>query len=320
MRFSKFIRKSRPASSVNGITCTTEELLDLRHTARSLIGKSHQKAYSIMAGNTLSKFRGRGMDYAESRIYTPGDDIRSIDWRVTARSGKTHTKLYSEERDCPVMTLVDFSPSLYFGTKEAFKSVIAARLAATVAWTAAFNSDRIGGILQTPQEKFELRPQAGRKGVLTLIHALVKATKPPVSESSNSSLEQILHNGMRTIRPGSRIFLISDFYHHDHNLERNLSRLRRHNDLILCQIIDPLELKAPPPGLYNISNGRDQAQLSTKASAVRKAYSEKFNQRRENLSCIAGNLKIPYLKVVSGDDIAGIMRRGLSLKQTVSRA
>ena len=316
MRFSKIFRKPRP-SSVNGITCTTEELLDLRHMARSLIGKSNQKAYSIMAGSTLSKFRGRGMDYAESRIYTPGDDIRSIDWR--ARSGKTHTKLYAEERDRPVMTLVDFSPSLYFGTREAFKSVIAARLAATVAWTAAFNSDRIGGILMTPQERFDLRPQAGRKGVLALIHALVKATKAPVAENPDSSLEQVLHHGMRTIRTGSRIFLISDFYHYEQNLERNLSRLRRHNDLVLCQIIDPLELEAPPPGLYNISNGRDQAQLNTKASTIRKAYSEKFNERRENLSRIAANLKIPYLKVVSGDDIAGIMRRGLSLKRTVNR-
>ena len=318
MRFSKFLKKSRP-SSVNGITCTTEELLNLRHMARSLIGKSNQKAYSIMAGSTLSKFRGRGMDYAESRIYTPGDDIRSIDWRVTARSGKTHTKLYAEERDRPVITLIDFSPSLYFGTKEAFKSVIAARLAATVAWTAAFNGDRIGGTLLTPQEKFDLRPQAGRKGVLTLIHALVKATKPPAPNNSESSLEQVLYHGIRTIRPGSRIFLISDFYQHDQHLERNLNRLCRHNDLILCQIIDPLELKAPPPGLYNISNGRDQARLDTKTATVRKSYSERFDARRKNLSRIAGNLKLPYLKIVSGDDIAGIMRRGLSLKQAPSQ-
>ncbi|MEA3332038.1 MAG: DUF58 domain-containing protein [Pseudomonadota bacterium] len=318
MRLARFLRRPR-VSAVNGITCTTEELLDLRHTARSLIGKNSQKAYSIMAGSTLSKFRGRGMDYAESRIYTPGDDIRSIDWRVTARSGKTHTKLYAEERDRPVMTLVDFSPSLYFGTKEAFKSVIAARLAATVAWTASFNGDRIGGTLLTPEEKFDLRPQAGRKGVLTLIHALVKATKPPTSENSDSSLEQVLHHGIRTIRPGSRIFLISDFYHYDQQLEHNLSRLCRHNDLILCQVIDPLELKAPPPGLYSITNGQNQAQLNTKTAAVRQAYSEKFNQRQKNLSRIATNLKLPYLKIVSGDDIAGIMRRGLSLKKDVSR-
>ncbi|MBN2809874.1 MAG: DUF58 domain-containing protein [Deltaproteobacteria bacterium] len=314
MRFSRIFRKPRATTS-NGITCTTEELLDLRHTARSLIGRSNQKAYSIMAGSTISKFRGRGMDYVESRIYTPGDDIRSIDWRVTARSGKTHTKLYAEERDRPIMTLVDFSPSLYFGTKEAFKSVIAARLAATIAWTAAFNSDRIGGILLTPQERFELRPRAGRKGVLTLIHALVKATQTPATENGNAALDQVLHHGLRTIRPGSRIFLISDFYQLDQNLERNLSRLRRHNDLILCQIIDPLELEPPPPGLYNISNGRDQARLDTKIENVRQAYREKFNARRENLGRIAANLKTPYLKVVSGDDIAGVMRRGLSLRR-----
>ena len=319
MRLAKFLRKPRP-SAVNGITCTTEELLDLRHTARSLIGKSSQKAYSIMAGSTLSRFRGRGMDYAESRIYTPGDDIRSIDWRVTARSGKTHTKLYAEERDRPVMTLVDFSPSLYFGTKEAFKSVIAARLAATIAWTATFNGDRIGGTLLTPDNKFDLRPQAGRKGVLTLIHALVKATTPPkICQDLTSSLEQVLHHGVRTIRPGSRIFLISDFYHYDKHLEVNLSRLCRHNDLILCQVIDPLELKAPPPGLYNITNGQKQAQLNTKATTVRQNYSEKFNQRQQNLSRVANNLKLPYIKIVSGDDIAGIMRRGLSLKRSVGR-
>ena len=318
MRLAKLLRKPRP-SLVNGISCTTEELLDLRHTARSLIGKNSQRAYSIMAGSTLSKFRGRGMDYAESRIYTPGDDIRSIDWRVTARSNKTHTKLYAEERDCPIMTLVDFSPSLYFGTKEAFKSVVAARLAATIAWTAAFNSDRVGGILLTPKEKFDLKPQAGRKGVLTLIHALVKATQPAKFENPDSSLEQVLHHSLRTIRPGSRIFLISDFYHHDQNLERNLSRLRRHNDLILCQVIDPLEIAPPPPGLYNISNGRDQARLNTKTAAIRNTYSEKFDERQKNLGRIAGNLKLPYIKIVSGDDIAGVMRRGLSLKRNAGR-
>ena len=136
MRLIRFIRKSRPAT-VNGITCTPEELLELRHVARTLSIGGRTRAYSIMAGSTLSKFRGRGMDYAESRIYTPGDDVRNIDWRVTARTGKTHTKLYVEERDRPVMTLIDFSPSLYFGTKEAFKSVMAARLAATTDFNAS---------------------------------------------------------------------------------------------------------------------------------------------------------------------------------------
>ncbi|MCK5915701.1 MAG: DUF58 domain-containing protein, partial [Deltaproteobacteria bacterium] len=270
--------------------------------------------------STLSKFRGRGMDYAESRIYTPGDDIRTIDWRVTARSGKPHTKLYMEERDHPIMTLVDFSPSLYFGTKEAFKSVIAARLAATIAWTAAFNSDRIGGILLTAKEKFDLRPKAGRKGVMALIRALVQATGQNESEKHESFLDQVLHHGIRTIRPGSRIFLISDFYNFDSNLEQNLSRLRRHNDLIICQIIDPLELEAPAPGIYNISNGKDHARLSTKTADQRKIYSAPFNEQRQRLDRITANLKLPYLKIVSGDDMTGAMRRGLSLKHNGTRA
>jgi len=318
MRLANFRKKSRPQAA-NGITCTTAELLELRHKARSLLGQSSQKAYSIMSGSMLSKFRGRGMDYAESRVYTPGDDIRSIDWKVTARSDKPYTKLYMEERDHPIMTLVDFSPSLYFGTKEAFKSVIAARLAATIAWTAALNNDRIGGILQTAEERFDLRPKGGRKGVLALIHALAKATEQNLTEDSTPFLEQILHHAIRTIRPGSRIFLISDFYNFDQNLEQSLSRLRRHNDLILCQIIDPLELAAPAPGVYNISDGKKRARLNTRTADLRSAYSETLNQRREKLNRIATTLKIPYLKIVSGSDITGVMRRGLNLRRSGTR-
>ncbi len=319
MRLPNFRKKTR-AQAANGITCSTAELLELRHKARSLIGTSSQRAYSIMAGGTLSKFRGRGMDYAESRIYTPGDDIRSIDWRVTARTGKPYTKLYMEERDHPIITLVDFSPSLYFGTKEAFKSVIAARLAATIAWTAALNNDRIGGILFTGSEKFDLRPKAGRRGVMALIHALAQATTQKPADHHESFLEPILHHAIRTLRPGSRIFLISDFYNFDSQLEQNLSRLRRHNDLILCQIIDPLELKAPAPGIYNISNGDEFARFNTKSGSQRQVYTSIFEQQRQKLDRITANLKIPYLKIVSGDDMTGAMRRGLSLKRNGVRA
>lgn len=318
MRLIKFIRKSRPAT-VNGITCTPEELLELRHVARTLSVGGNARAYSIMAGSTLSKFRGRGMDYAESRIYTPGDDVRNIDWRVTARTGKTHTKVYVEERDRPVIILVDFSPSLYFGTKEAFKSVVAARLAATIAWTAIFNGDRIGGIILGPREKFELRPTAGRKGVLSLIQALVKTTGQLAAENSTSSLDQLIHHGIRAIRPGSRIFLISDFYQYDPEMERNLGRLRRHNDLVLCQVIDPLEMAVPPPGIYGITDGNHQTRLNARNSDLRQFYSKSFRRRQDSLEQLSNHLKIPLLKLVSGTDIAGIMRRGLSFKRHVSR-
>lgn len=318
MKLIKFIRKSRPAT-VNGITCTPEELLELRHVARTLSIGGSRRAYSIMAGSTLSKFRGRGMDYAESRIYTPGDDVRNIDWRVTARTGKTHTKVYVEERDRPVMTLMDFSPSLYFGTREALKSVVAARLAATIAWTAIFNGDRIGGIIVSPREKIELRPTAGRKGVLALIRALVKATGQFADDHDGSSLDQLIRHGIRAIRPGGRIFLISDFYHYDPEMEKNLERLRRHNDLVLCQIIDPLEMTVPPPGVYSITNGRQHTRLNTRNPDLRRFYLDTFRRRQDKVEQLANQLKIPLLKLVSGTDIAGVMRRGLSFKRHVNR-
>ncbi|MBN2705838.1 MAG: DUF58 domain-containing protein, partial [Deltaproteobacteria bacterium] len=244
MRLNRFFQKNSPPATSNGITCSLEELLELRHTTRAFGISGGRQAHSLLAGNTHSRFRGRGMDYEESRIYTPGDDVRNIDWRVTARSGKVHSKLFTEERDRPVITLVDFSPSLYFGTKNAFKSVVAARLAATVAWSAVLNHDRIGGIIQTPETSFDLRPRPGRKGVLALIHALVKACRAH-DRTGALVLESILHQAQQSIRPGSRVFLISDFYGLNAGCERSLSQLRRHNDLVLCQVIDPLEMSPP---------------------------------------------------------------------------
>ncbi len=317
MRLTKFFRRPQAATTeISGIFCTTEELINLRHAARSLSGRgrSSRPAYSIMAGSALSKFRGRGMDYAESRIYTPGDDIRQIDWRVTARTGKLHTKLYTEERDRPILTLVDFSPSLYFGTREAFKSVIAARLAALVGWTAVFNGDRIGAILESPASGFDLRPRAGRKGIMRQIRALVESSRSFPEQAGESFLKKLLEQGLRTIRPGSRIFLISDFFNLYDTFEADLARLGRHNDLVLCQVIDPLELEPPPAGVYPISDGRRRSRLNTADPVTSAAWREKFTTKRERLEKLAGDLKLPHLKIVSGDDLAGCMRRGVSLK------
>jgi uncharacterized protein (DUF58 family) len=296
----------------DGISCTLAELLALRHTARSLSVKGGKPAWSIMAGSQLSRFRGRGMDYSESRIYTPGDDIRQIDWRVTARTGKLHTKLYTEERDRPILLLLDFSPSLYFGTREALKSVIAARLAATISWTAIFNSDRIGAILLSPTNRFELRPSGGRRGALRVIRALVEASRDLPRQQSEMRLQTLVQQGLRTIRPGSRIFLLSDFFALYPQLEADLARLRRHNDLVLCHLIDPLELAPPPPGLYRITDGRRRARLDTRNQEVAAAWRERFASRREQLGKVAGNLGVPRLEMVSGDDLAGVMRQGLS--------
>ena len=137
-----------------------------------------QPAASALAGSYRSRFRGRGVDFLESRNYQPGDDIRNMDWRVTARTGRAHTKVFQEERERPVLVAVDAGPSLFFGTRKRLKSVAAAELAAVIAWAAVRRGDRIGGFLFAPGSHRELRPAGGRRGAMRMIQSLVDWLDP----------------------------------------------------------------------------------------------------------------------------------------------
>lgn len=132
----------------DGVIAELNELIDLRRYAQSI--RYQPEGRAIRAGNHLSKLRGRGMDFAEVRNYQAGDEIRHMEWRVTARTGRPHVKIYQEERERPVVILADFNPSMIFGTRVAFKSVVAARLAAMLVWTVIKQGDRVGGVFFQP--------------------------------------------------------------------------------------------------------------------------------------------------------------------------
>ncbi|MEL0036505.1 MAG: DUF58 domain-containing protein [Gammaproteobacteria bacterium] len=141
----------------HGVRLTVDELLSLRQQASALDLASKYQVSSTLAGGYRSKFRGRGMDFDEARLYQPGDDIRNIDWRVTARTGKAHTKLFKEERERPVFILIDQSARLFFGSKVAFKSVIAARASALLVWACVNAGCRIGGVIFDDNNHLEHR-------------------------------------------------------------------------------------------------------------------------------------------------------------------
>ena len=201
------------------------------------------------------------MDYQESRIYQAGDDIRNMDWRVTARAGKPHTKLYQEERERPVVLVVDFNPGMFFGSTKALKSVIAAKTAALIAWAIAYRGDRIGALLIN-ESHHELPPKMGKRGALQLIRELVIHSNPlhglQASHNENS-LNDELRRLRHIARPGSLIFLISDFYHLNDETAHHLRSLRRHCDIQAIQIIDPLEVSPPPPERYPVTDGNKTA-------------------------------------------------------------
>jgi uncharacterized protein (DUF58 family) len=261
-----------PSSTGDGIHLTAAELISLRPRCHALRLPMRQAAASALAGAYRSRFRGRGVDFLESRNYQPGDDIRNMDWRVTARTGRAHTKVFQEERERPVLVVLDAGPSLFFGTRKRLKSVAAGQLAAAVAWSAVRRGDRIGGFLFAPGRHRELRPAGGRRGAMRMIQGLVDWLQPEQADQcSPEPLSVALERVRHTVRPGSLVIVISDFFGLDESCNRHISRLRQHNDVIGCQVLDPAEHRLPP-GRYPITDGEQSTVMDTGRSSSRRRY------------------------------------------------
>ena len=301
---------SAEAAQVPGVQVNVDDLIAMQRYARKLDLSRRSPALAATAGNHQSRFRGRGMDYQESRVYQAGDDIRSMDWRGTARAGKPHTKLYQEERERPVMLFVDFSPSLFFGSVKALKSVVAAQVAALLGWATARKGDRVGALLVNGKHR-ELPPKMGKRGVLNLIRELVTFSDPQKglhTTFQSTHFKEELQRLRRITRPGSLIILISDFYAIDaanvDDIQRHLLRLRQHNDLLAIQIIDPLEQAAPPAGRYAVTDGQQEGILDTRTSKARNDYNHFFQQHHQRIRELMRKNKIPLLTVSTADDVA----------------
>lgn len=303
--------KSNPRTDDPRIRVSSDDLIGLRSRVRGLSLPARRPAGSVLAGVHGSRFRGRGMDYLESRHYQPGDDIRSLDWRLTARTVEPYTKVFQEERERPVVVLVDFGPSMFFASRGAFKSVQAARTAALVSWSAVARGDRIGGLLFNGGHR-ELSPTGGRRGVLRLIQALVDAGDPShPARPAPGGLSHALQRLRRVARPGSLVYLISDFYDRDDLTGPGLALLRRHNDLVLVQVVDPLEQVPPPPGRYAVTDGKQRGLLDCFRRTNREAYSDFFARHHAAVRRLAGEHQLPLIQLGTEDDPIGVLRAAL---------
>jgi uncharacterized protein (DUF58 family) len=294
----------------DGISVDLKELIALQRYAR--VGSYRLPGRATRSGNHLSSIRGRGMDFAEVRNYQAGDEIRHMEWRVTARTGRPHVKLYQEERERPVVLLVDFNKSMYFGTRISFKSVVAARLAALLAWTVIKQGDRVGGLLFSGTVHQEFNPKNRESGVLPFLAGLSQYTRLESfkdDDLKNCSLSHALLRLRRVIRPGTLIVLLSDFYHLDKDTEQHLNRLCIHNDVLAYLISDPLELAPPRPEQYAITNGRQEVLLDTTLESVRLGYQRYCEERISALNSLFNSLQIPYTQVTSEDDLPWVVRQ-----------
>jgi uncharacterized protein (DUF58 family) len=295
----------------NGVFSELSELIALQRCAQTV--RYHPENYALRVGNHRSKLRGRGMDFSEARNYQAGDEIRHMEWRVTARTGRPHVKVYQEERERPVVILTDFSPSMYFGTRIAFKSVVAARLSAALAWTAAKQGDRVGGLLTSATAHNECIPRCRQAGVLPFLAALSQYTRDYENQTMPLQGVRSLSHGLmrlrRVAKPGSILVLVSDFYRLDNDSEQHLSRLCSHNDVLAYHICDPLELSPPKPQQYAITDGQQALLLDTSLDAVRFEYQFYCEQRIAALRAQFKRLQIQYTQVTAETDLSVLIRQ-----------
>jgi uncharacterized protein (DUF58 family) len=269
------------------------------------------------SGDMHSPFKGRGMEFDESRPYQPGDDIRNLDWRVTARTGKPHTKLFREERERPVFLWIDLRPSMFFATRGRFKSVVAARMAGLLAWSAVRHGDRIGGIVFSENVHHEVRPQRGRAGALRLIRQVVQHPAwqaGPQAAHDPGSCARALARLRRIARPGSLVFLLSDFRGLDEHAGSHIVRISRHCEVVMICIHDPLERELPPPGFYRVSDGRRNLVLDTFDAGRVDRYRQRFEERLEALESLARANRILFMTGSTGDDPLAVLRSGLAAR------
>jgi uncharacterized protein (DUF58 family) len=266
------------------------DLLRLR-SAGEAIRLTAPRVRVAAAGGHLSPYKGRGVEFDESRPYQPGDDLRTIDWRVTARTGKPHTKVFREERNRPVFVWLDLRRPMLFATRGAYKGVRAAEMAALIAWSAVGNGDRLGGLVFSATEHHELRPALGLRAALRLFQRIAADSlwEAPASSETPAEVdaEHALLRLTRVARPGSLIFLLSDFRRLGADAERHLSQLAGHCDLMLVHFFDPVEAELPPPGRYRIQSGTRTFAIETANETLRRTYHERYAARLADLKALA---------------------------------
>ncbi len=266
-----------------------QDLVRLQADARALKLPSARPVRSRQSGLRQSRQRGRGMTFAEVRQYQPGDDIRSIDWRVTARRQSPHTKLYEEERERPVLLIADLGPTLFFASTGAYKQVRCAQITSILAWLALWAGDQVGGLIFNGRELDVLRPARRRKSVLRLLDQLAnlqhQAGTPPANEHSPANrLDTALAEARRVAHTGSRIFVISDFINLTESTTSLLGALARHNSVSAIRILDPLESELPASGKFAVAGPDGPIWFDASNPSFQKAWRDKVASHEQQLA------------------------------------
>lgn len=305
-------RSSRPSVQSSGVlvTITLEELVQLKAEARGFSFLPRQPVTSLLAGRHASRLRGRGLAFEELRHYIQGDDVRTIDWKATARLRTTYVRVYTEERERPVLLVVDQRRPMFFGSRRAMKSVTAAELAALAAWRVLRTGDRVGGIVFNEAEIKDIRPHRSETQVLRILHEVVRlnhalAEKPGAAGAV--TLNHALEAAHRRAHHDHLVVLISDFDGADEETQRLATLIAAHNDMLAVAIYDPLGASLQPrPGMF-VEAGGERVPLPLEAGFPA-AFQRAFSQRLDEWTDIFRALQVPVIPISAAEPPADQLR------------
>ena len=294
------------------VSISFDELILLQAKARGFSFLPRQPVHSLLSGRHASRLRGRGLAFEELRHYRQGDDVRTIDWKATARLRSPHVRVYNEERERPVLLLVDQRSPMFFGSRRAMKSVAAAEVAALAAWRTVSGGDRVGGIVFSDDEMIDLRPNRSQNAVLRLLHEVVRlnqalASSPAAASSVNVSLNRVLEATHRRATHDYLVVLISDLDGADDTTQRLATEIAAHNDMIVVGIYDPLGAALKPgPGMV-AATGRERLALPEDA-ALGPAFTRTFADRVERWMEIFRALRVPVIPISAAESTIDQLR------------
>lgn len=292
------------ATGENLIFSSLDALIQQQQSARLLQQSTRHRRSARQIGNHHVRHLGRGMEFAESRPYSPGDDIRSMDWKVTARTGEPHTKLFEEERERPVLLWCDFRPGMFFATRGQFKSVVMTELASLIAWKSWLDGDRIGGLLVAANSHDELRPARSKSAVLHLLQQLsLESQKLPEFSAQAPSLAESWKRLHRVLTPGCQVTLLSDFRGLDAEAEQQLKRIARRATVTLVAISDPFEHQLPARTRLSLSDGLRFLKLNTAKDKVREEYQQRDLDHLQRLQQLAVQCYASLINISTQDDL-----------------
>ncbi len=296
-----------------GVYATLADLIALRHRASGFSFLPRQPLVSLLAGRHASRLRGRGLNFEEIRRYQIGDDIRQIDWKVTARTRKTHSRVYTEERERTTLLVVDQRITMFFGSVRYMKSVTAAEAAALAAWRVLAQKDRVGALVFDDSTMEEIRPGRSQSTVMQLLHKIIEKNQALAADRGTQANPRMFNEALRRCARLAKhdclVCVISDACGQDGESRQLLTRIAAHNDVLFGFVHDPLEAALPKAGPLVFADGAGQLEVNTNDQSLRDRYRAFFAEQRAAGRKFLLHRETPVIALSTTEEVVGQLRR-----------